>query len=56
MTENTDKAGMTKNRRVELSLMSSGQTGPATAPMMEPEMPAPETNTPAAPTPTEPAN
>ena len=56
VTENTGKAGMTKNRRVELSLMSSGQTGPATAPMMEPEMPAPETKTPAAPTPTEPAN
>jgi len=39
--ENSTKDGMTKNRRVELSLMSSGQTGPATAPMTEPETPAP---------------
>jgi outer membrane protein OmpA-like peptidoglycan-associated protein len=54
VAENLTKAGMSKNRRVELSLMSSGQTGPATAPMMEPEMPTPETKTPAAPAPMEP--
>jgi len=46
VADNSTKEGMAKNRRVELSLISSGQTGPATPPP-EIETPAPEPRTPA---------